>query len=163
TRPRGHVVACRAWLGGICAWLNYRRSPCQHRSCVLSTAAYSLSTECAKATMLAGSGDIISSLSSEISIKQIAGEGSPMKVSCLQENLHKGLQTVSKAVANKTTLPVLNNILISTDGGRLKLTATNLEVGITNWIGCQVEEEGAITVPAKLLVDFVSSLPNEHV
>ena len=42
-----------------------------------------------------------------------------MKVSCLQENLHKGLQTVSKAVANKTTLPVLNNILISTDGGRL--------------------------------------------
>ena len=86
-----------------------------------------------------------------------------MKVSCLQENLHKGLQTVSKAVANKTTLPVLNNILISTDGGRLKLTATNLEVGITNWIGCQVEEEGAITVPAKLLVDFVSSLPNEHV
>jgi DNA polymerase-3 subunit beta len=86
-----------------------------------------------------------------------------MKVSCLQENLHKGLQTVSKAVANKTTLPVLNNILISTDGGRLKLTATNLEVGITNWIGCQVEEEGAITVPAKLLVDFVSSLPNETV
>jgi DNA polymerase III subunit beta len=86
-----------------------------------------------------------------------------MKVSCLQENLHKGLQTVSKAVANKTTLPVLNNILISTDGGRLKLTATNLEVGITNWIGCQVEEEGAITVPAKLLVDFVSSLPNEAV
>jgi DNA polymerase-3 subunit beta len=86
-----------------------------------------------------------------------------MKISCLQENLHRGLQIVSKAVANKTTLPVLNNILISTDGGRLKLTATNLEVGITSWIGCQVEEEGAITVPAKLLVDFVSSLPNEHV
>jgi DNA polymerase III subunit beta len=86
-----------------------------------------------------------------------------MKVSCLQENLHKGLQIVGKAVANKTTLPVLNNILISTDGGRLKLTATNLEVGITNWIGCQVEEEGAITVPAKLLIDFVSSLPNETI
>ena len=58
-----------------------------------------------------------------------------MKVSCLQENLHKGLQTVGKAVATKTTLPVLNNILISTDRGRLKLSATNLEVGITNWIG----------------------------
>src|SRR6266550_9450786 len=86
-----------------------------------------------------------------------------MKVTCLQENLNKGLQTVGKAVANKTTLPVLNNILISTDRGRLKLAATNLEVGITNWVGCQVEEEGAITVPAKLLVDFVSSLPNEHV
>lgn len=86
-----------------------------------------------------------------------------MKVSCLQENLHKGLQTVGKAVANKTTLPVLNNILLQTDGGRLKLTATNLEVGITNWIGCQVDEEGAITVPARLLIDFVSSLPNDRI
>lgn len=86
-----------------------------------------------------------------------------MKVSCLQENLHKGLQTVGKAVANKTTLPVLNNILIQTDGGRLKLTATNLEVGITHWTGCQVEEEGAITVPARLLIDFVSSLPNDRI
>ena len=86
-----------------------------------------------------------------------------MKVSCLQENLHKGLQTVGKAVANKTTLPVLNNILLQTDGGRLKLTATNLEVGITHWIGCQVDEEGAITVPARLLIDFVSSLPNDRI
>ncbi|MEA2572981.1 MAG: polymerase subunit beta [Chloroflexia bacterium] len=86
-----------------------------------------------------------------------------MKVSCLQENLHKGLQTVGKAVANKTTLPVLNNILLQTDGGRLKLTATNLEVGITHWTGCQVEEEGAITVPARLLIDFVSSLPNDRI
>ncbi len=86
-----------------------------------------------------------------------------MKISCLQENLHKGLQTVGRAVANKTTLPVLNNILIQTEGGRLKLTATNLEVGITNWIGCQVEEEGAITVPARLLLDFVSSLPNDRI
>jgi DNA polymerase-3 subunit beta len=58
---------------------------------------------------------------------------------------------------------VLNNILLQTDGGRLKLTATNLEVGITNWIGCQVDEEGAITVPARLLIDFVSSLPNDRI
>lgn len=86
-----------------------------------------------------------------------------MKVSCLQENLHKGLQTVGKAVATKTTLPVLNNILISTDRGRLKLSATNLEVGITNWIGCQVDEDGAITVPARLLSDFVASLPNDRI
>src|SRR5438552_10099663 len=86
-----------------------------------------------------------------------------MKVTCLQENLHKGLQTVGKAVANKTTLPVLNNILVSTDRGRLKLAATNLEVGITNWIGCQVEEEGAITVPARLLSDSVASLPNDRI
>jgi DNA polymerase-3 subunit beta len=86
-----------------------------------------------------------------------------MRVICIQEHLHKGLQTVGKAVANKTTLPVLNNILISTDGGKLRLSATNLEVGITQWIGCQVEEEGAITVPARLLQDFVASLPNDKV
>ena len=86
-----------------------------------------------------------------------------MKVSCLQENFHRGLQTVGKAVANKTTLPVLNNILISTDRGRLKLAATNLEVGITCWIGAKIEEEGAVTVPAKLLSDVVGGLPNDKI
>lgn len=84
-----------------------------------------------------------------------------MKLTCLQENLKRGLATVSHAVAGKSTLPVLSNVLLATDGGRLKLAATNLEVGITNWIGAQVQEEGAITVPAKLLVDVVSGLPND--
>lgn len=86
-----------------------------------------------------------------------------MKVSCLQENLKRGLSIVSHAVASKSTLPVLSNILLTTEGGRLRLQATNLEVGITCWIGAKVEEEGAVTIPAKLLSDFVGNLPNDAV
>ncbi len=86
-----------------------------------------------------------------------------MKLTVLQENLKRGLATVSHAVAGKSTLPVLANVLLATDGGRLKLAATNLEVGITHWIGAQVIEEGAITIPAKLLTDVIGGLPNDKV
>ena len=82
-----------------------------------------------------------------------------MKISCLQENLAKGLATVGRAVASRSTLPVLGNILLKSDGGRLRLTATNFEVGINCWIGARVEDEGSITVPARLLTEFVNSLP----
>ena len=86
-----------------------------------------------------------------------------MKFSCLQENLAKGLAIVGRAVATRSTLPVLSNILIATDEGRLKLSATNLEVGINCWIGAKVEEDGATTVPARLLTDFANSLPPERI
>ena len=82
-----------------------------------------------------------------------------MKISCLQENLAKGLATVGRAVATRTTLPVLSNILLESDEGRLRLAATNLEIGVNCWIGARVEEEGRITVPARLLTEFVNSLP----
>ena len=84
-----------------------------------------------------------------------------MKLSCLQENLSKGLGIVGRAVATRTTLPITNNILLADDEGRLKLVATNLEMAITCWIGAKIEEEGAITVPARLLTEFVSSLPSD--
>jgi len=86
-----------------------------------------------------------------------------MNISCLQENLSKGLSIVGRAVAARGTLPQTSHILIATDDGRLKLAATNLEIAITSWIGSKVEEEGAITVPARLLGDFVNSLPNERI
>ncbi len=86
-----------------------------------------------------------------------------MNVSCLQENLQRALAHVGRAVATKSTLPVLGNILLTTDRGQLKLAATNLEIAISCWIGCQIEEEGAVTVPARLLTDFVGSLPNDRV
>jgi len=86
-----------------------------------------------------------------------------MKFSCLQENLAKGLAIVGRAVATRSTLPVLSNVLMATDEGRLKLSATNLEVGINCWIGAKVEEDGATTVPARLLTDFVNSLPPERI
>lgn len=86
-----------------------------------------------------------------------------MKITVMQEHLQKGLGHVSRAVATKTSLPVLGNILLATDGGQLKLAATNLEVGITCWVDCAVEEEGSVTVPARLLTDFVGNLPNDAV
>lgn len=86
-----------------------------------------------------------------------------MKLSCLQENFKRGLAIVSHAVAGKSTLPVLSNILLATDAGRLKLAATNLEIGITCWVGAKIDEEGAITIPARLLSDVVSSLPNDKI
>jgi DNA polymerase III subunit beta len=86
-----------------------------------------------------------------------------MKLSCLQENLNWGLGIVGRAVATRTTLPITNNILLETDQSRLKLVATNLEMAISCWIGAKVEEEGTITVLAKLLTEFVGSLPKDQV
>ncbi len=86
-----------------------------------------------------------------------------MKLSSLQENLNRGLNLVGRAAAARTTLPITNNILLSTDQGRLKLAATNLEMAISCWIGAKVEEEGSITVNARLLSDFIGSLPNEKI
>jgi DNA polymerase-3 subunit beta len=86
-----------------------------------------------------------------------------MKLSCLQENLNRGLGIVGRAVATKTTLPITNNVLLATDEGRLKLVATNLEMAISCWIGVKIEDEGSITVPARLLTEFVSSLPSDTI
>ena len=86
-----------------------------------------------------------------------------MKISCLQENLAKGLSVVGRAVGSRSTLPQASHVLLASDEGRLKLVATNLEIAITCWIGAQVEEEGAVTIPARLLTDFVTSLPNERI
>jgi len=82
-----------------------------------------------------------------------------VKLSCLQENLAKGISIVSRVVSTRAVLPVLSNILMTTDEGRLKLAATDLSTSITCWIGAKVEEDGEITVPARLLSDFVSTLP----
>ena len=86
-----------------------------------------------------------------------------MKVSVLQENLARGLSVVSRAVSPRSTLPVLANVLVATDEGRLRLSATNLELGITCWIGAKIEEEGSTTVPARTFTDLVATLPNDRV
>jgi len=86
-----------------------------------------------------------------------------MRLSCLQENLNRGLSIVGRAVATRTTLPITNNVFLATDQSRLKLIATNLEMAISCWIGAKVEEEGAITVPARLLTEFISSLPSDKI
>jgi DNA polymerase III subunit beta len=77
----------------------------------------------------------------------------------MQENLARGLSVVSRAVSSRSTLPVLANVLLKTEDAGLKLTATNLEIGITYWVPGKIESDGATTVPAKLLTDLVNSLP----
>ncbi|HEX2142403.1 MAG TPA: DNA polymerase III subunit beta, partial [Candidatus Limnocylindria bacterium] len=86
-----------------------------------------------------------------------------MNVSVMQENLARGLAVVSRAVSTRATLPVLANVLLKTENAGLKLTATNLEIGITCWVPGKVEGEGDITVPARLLTDLVASLPNQRI
>ncbi len=86
-----------------------------------------------------------------------------MRASCLQENLSRGLGIVGRAVATRSTLPVTSHVLVATDGGRLRLAATNLEIAITVWVGAKVEAEGAVAVPAQVLTQFVSSLPPDRI
>ncbi len=86
-----------------------------------------------------------------------------MRVTVLQENLARGLGIVSRAVSPRSTLPVLANVLIASDEGRLRLSATNLELGITAWIPAKVTEEGSTTVPARTFSDLVNTLPGDQV
>jgi DNA polymerase III subunit beta len=85
-----------------------------------------------------------------------------MKVSCLQQNLADGLSTVGRVVPGKSTLPVLSNVLLATDEGRLKIAATNLEMAMTVWVGAHVEREGSITLPARVLSEWVNLLDRDQ-
>ena len=86
-----------------------------------------------------------------------------MKVQVLQENLQRGLSIVGRAVATRSTLPITANVLLGTDRGRLKLAATDLDISISAWIGAKIDEEGATTVPSRLISDFVAQLPSATV
>ncbi len=86
-----------------------------------------------------------------------------MKVSVMQEHLAQGLNIVSRAVSPRSTLPVLSNVLVATDEGRLRLSATNLEMGITCWLGARIEQEGSTTVPARTFNELVNALPRDQV
>jgi DNA polymerase-3 subunit beta len=89
--------------------------------------------------------------------------GGKVRLSLTQENLSRALASVGRVVSTRTSLPVLSNVLLATDGNRLRLSATNLEVGINYWIGSKVEEQGSLTVPARLFAEFVSSLPHGNI
>jgi DNA polymerase III subunit beta len=82
-----------------------------------------------------------------------------MKLQVTQENLAKALNSVSRVASSRGTLPILSNVLLKTVEGRLSIAATNLDIAITHFIGSKVSEEGSITVPARLMQDFVGSLP----
>src|SRR6478752_6713575 len=82
-----------------------------------------------------------------------------MKLQVTQENLNRALGTVARVANSRGTLPILANVLIKTTNNRLSIAATNLDIAITQYIGAKVSAEGAITVPARLMQDFISSLP----
>ncbi len=86
-----------------------------------------------------------------------------MRIVCLQENLKNNLNLTQNIIGRNLTLPILNNVLLATEDGRLKISSTNLEIGINTWTAGKVEKSGAITCPAKVLTNFVNNLPNKKV
>lgn len=86
-----------------------------------------------------------------------------MKLTVTQENLNRALQVVGRVASGKTPLPILNNILFRTDNNRLLLAATNLELAITQHVGSKIEQNGSVTVPARLMSEFVANLPKGNV
>ena len=86
-----------------------------------------------------------------------------MELTCTQENLNKALNVIGKIINRNPTLPILNNVLMETDKGRIKLSSTNLEIGINCWIGGKISKEGKITVPTRLFSNFVANLPNQNI
>jgi DNA polymerase-3 subunit beta len=83
-----------------------------------------------------------------------------MKLQVKQENLAKALSSVARVANSRNTLPILSNVLLKTANNRLNVSATNLDIAITHFVGSKIEKDGAITVPARLMQDFVSSLPD---
>ena len=86
-----------------------------------------------------------------------------MKLICLQENFKNGLNMVQNITGKNLTLPILNNILLNTDRKQLRLSTTDLEMAITTQISCKIEKEGSITIPAKILVNFINNFPNKKI
>ena len=83
-----------------------------------------------------------------------------MQFSCLQDNISKGLANVSRAVAQRAPLPITQNVLIEAEDSKIKITATNLEIAISTWVTAEVSEGGSLTLPARMLTDFINSLPS---
>src|SRR3989344_4710154 len=86
-----------------------------------------------------------------------------MKFICTQENLNTALSYLERVIGRQSTLPILSNFLLEVEKGRLKISATNLEIGIIAYIGAKIEEDGKIAIPAKLLSSFIHNLPSGDV
>ncbi|MBU0647830.1 DNA polymerase III subunit beta [Patescibacteria group bacterium] len=86
-----------------------------------------------------------------------------MKVSCKRENILKALNSLSRVVTTSSTLPILGNVLVKTDQGRMKLSATDLEMGVNFWLGAKIEEEGEVTIPARIFVDYINNNSDENI
>jgi len=86
-----------------------------------------------------------------------------MKFICTQKNLQKGLFNIAHIAGKNSTLPILNNVLIETDKGRLKLSSTDLEIGVNSWVRGKSEKQGSVAIPVKILSNYVNNLPEEKI
>ena len=86
-----------------------------------------------------------------------------MQIICLQEKLKQALNITERIIGRNLTLPILNNLLLSTEDNKLKISSTNLEIGINCWLIGKIQKKGSITVPAKLISDLVNNLPNKKI
>ena len=82
-----------------------------------------------------------------------------MKLICTRENFKRAIFNLERVVSKQTTLPILNNILFEAEGSSLKLSATNLEIGAVSNVSAKIEKGGRITIPAKLISNFINNLP----
>jgi DNA polymerase III subunit beta len=85
-----------------------------------------------------------------------------MKLLCTRENLKTAIYNTERVTGKQSNLPILNNILIETEKGRLKISATNLEIGVISYLGAKIEKEGKITIPVKILSNFINNLPESE-
>src|SRR3989344_5645337 len=81
-----------------------------------------------------------------------------MRITISRENLVRAVNTVERTVSKNASLPILNNILLKTENGRLRISATNLEIGINFLLGAKIDEIGEIAVPARIFSDFIANL-----
>ncbi|MFH1671661.1 MAG: DNA polymerase III subunit beta [Candidatus Portnoybacteria bacterium] len=86
-----------------------------------------------------------------------------MDIICLQENLKQALNITERIIGRNLTLPILNNILLGVENNKLKISSTNLEIGVSAWVSGKIQKKGAITIPARLITDFVNNLPNKKI
>jgi len=86
-----------------------------------------------------------------------------MQIICLQEKLKQGLNITERIIGRNLTLPILNNLLLSTENNKLKISSTNLEIGINYWLTGKIQKQGSITIPARLISGLVNNLPNKKI
>ena len=86
-----------------------------------------------------------------------------MKITILKNKFSKGLGIVEKITGRNFTLPILGNVLINTEDSAVKLSTTDLEVGISYWIMAKIEDKGKITIPVRPLSNFISLVSEEQV
>ena len=86
-----------------------------------------------------------------------------LKIFSLQENLKQGLALVGHISGKNINLPILNNVLIRAEEGKIRLVATNLEIGVISTVRGKIEREGLFTVNSKIISDCINLLPNKKI